>query len=74
MRDEDVDVCVLDINMPVMDGIETLRKIKEWKTGLKVIMLSALCQESKVKLTYQLGADAFVAKPFQEKCLVERIG
>ena len=69
-----VDVCVFDIMMPVMDGIAALRRIKEEYSGVKTIMLSALAGESCVKQARQLGADAFVVKPFQEQCLIERIG
>lgn len=71
---EAVDVCVLDIVMPVMDGIAALRKIRETQPELRVVMLSALSQESNVRLALELGADAFVVKPFQAQCLLERIG
>lgn len=71
---EAVDVCVLDIVMPVMDGITALKKIKETRPELKVVMLSALSQEGNVRLALALGADAFVVKPFQAQCLLERIG
>lgn len=57
------DVVTLDIEMPVMDGISTLRRIMEWK--LPVIMLSSLTQvgaEMTVK-ALQLGAVDFVPKP-----------
>ena len=74
LQKETVDVCLLDIRMPVMDGIEALKKIKEKHQELKVVMLSALSQESNVKLTHQLGAHSFVVKPFQVRCLIERIG
>ena len=74
LQNETVDVCVLDIVMPVMNGIETLKRIKEGQPELKVVMLSALSQERIVKQALQLGADAFVVKPFQEECLIERIG
>lgn len=74
LENEAVDVCVLDIVMPVMDGIETLRRIREKHPGMKTVMLSALTGESCVRQALQLGADAFVVKPFQEKCLIERIG
>lgn len=40
----------------------------------KVVMLSALSQEPNVKRALQFGADAFVVKPFQATCLIERIG
>lgn len=74
LQSETVDVCVLDIVMPIMDGIETLRRIREKHPGMKIIMLSALAGESCVRQALQLGADAFVVKPFQEKYLIERIG
>ena len=65
---------LLDINMPGMDGLEVLRRIKSGQPGLKVVMLSALSQESNVRQALQYGADAFVVKPFQPECLLERIG
>ncbi len=74
LQNEAVDVCVLDICMPGMDGIEVLRRIKEEHPEIRVVMLSALSQESNVKQALQLGADAFVVKPFQAECLVERVG
>lgn len=74
LQENAVDVCVLDIVMPVMSGIEALRKIKERQPELKVVMLSALSRKSNVELALRLGADAFVVKPFQEKSLIERIG
>lgn len=74
LQNEAVDVCVLDIHMPEMDGMEVLKQIKEDHPEIKVVMLSALCSERSVKTALLLGADAFVAKPFQEECLVSRIG
>lgn len=74
LQRETVEVCVLDIVMPIMDGIEALRRMKERHPGVKAIMLTALSRESCVKQARQLGADAFVVKPFQETCLIERIG
>lgn len=74
LLEETVDVCLLDINMPGMSGLEVLKRIKTGQPGLKVVMLSALSRESNVRLALQLGADAFVVKPFQSDCLVERIG
>lgn len=74
LRIETVDVCVLDIGMPGLDGIEVLGRIKEEQPGLRVVMLSALSQENNVKQALRLGADAFVVKPFQAQCLIERLG
>lgn len=60
--------------MPVMSGIDALRVIREEQPQLRVVMLSAMSQEDNVRLALQLGADAFVVKPFQESSLIERIG
>lgn len=68
-----VDVCILDIKMPGMNGLEVLEAIKRDYPDLKVIMLSALCTEEIVKKALELGADFFVAKPFQASALLERI-
>lgn len=74
LQERDVDVCVLDIVMPVMGGMDALRKIREKHPEIKVVMLSALSRKSIVEQALQLGADAFVVKPFQEENLMERIG
>jgi len=74
LKDETVDVCVLDIVMPHMNGMDVLKKIKEEWPDLKVIMLSALSQESNVRQAMQLGADTFIVKPFSAECLIERVG
>lgn len=74
LREKSADVCLLDINMPGMDGFEVLRRIKTERPRLKVVMLSAMAQESNVRQALKLGADAFVVKPFQAECVVERIG
>lgn len=74
LQEEDADVCLLDINMPGMDGLEVLRRLKTGYPGLKVVMISALAQENNIRLALQLGADAFVVKPFSSECLIERVG
>ncbi len=74
LQDGAVDVCVLDICMPGMDGMEVLKRIKEEQSGLRVVMISAFSKENSVRQALRLGADAFVVKPFQAQCLIERIG
>ncbi len=68
-----VDVCILDIKMPGMNGLQVLEIIKKEYPKIKVIMLSAVCSEAVVKEAMALGADGFVAKPFQAGSLLERI-
>lgn len=68
-----VDVCILDIHMPGMDGLTVLKAIKKDYPDVKVVMLSALCTKKNVEKALALGADSFVAKPFQPSTLLERI-
>ena len=59
------DVMTLDITMPEKDGIAALKEIVALDPGAKVVMCSALGQESKVLESIKLGAKDFVVKPFQ---------
>ncbi len=68
------DVTTLDITMPEKDGIEALREILSASPGAKVIMCSALGQESKVLESIKIGAKDFVVKPFQPDRVLEAIG
>ena len=70
---EKVDVCTLDINLPGINGIETLEKIRKINSKINVIMVSAQSTKENVNKSHELGADAFVAKPFQESSLLVRI-
>ena len=59
------DFVTLDITMPVMDGIETLTKIKEFDPEAVVIMVTAAGQKNKMLEAIKLGAAEFVTKPFE---------
>ena len=59
------DVMTLDITMPEKDGLTALKEIIAVDPGAKVVMCSALGQESKVLESIKLGAKDFVVKPFQ---------
>jgi DNA-binding NarL/FixJ family response regulator len=62
------DICVLDINMPVMDGLETTVHLKKQWPGIKIIFFSMEDSSIYINKGIQLGADGFVAKdaPFNE--------
>ena len=68
------DLATLDITMPVKDGLEALKEIRAFDPGSRVIMCSALGQESKVLESIKLGAKDFVVKPFQADRVLEAIG
>jgi two-component system chemotaxis response regulator CheY len=59
------DVTTLDITMPEKDGLAALKEIMAADPTAKVVMCSALGQESKVLESIKLGAKDFVVKPFQ---------
>jgi two-component system chemotaxis response regulator CheY len=59
------EVMTLDITMPEKDGLAALREIIALDPSAKVVMCSALGQESKVLESIKLGAKDFVVKPFQ---------
>jgi two-component system alkaline phosphatase synthesis response regulator PhoP len=67
---------LMDIMMPVCDGLTALRKMRESASPLKkvpVIMLTAKGEESDIVVGLELGADDYVAKPFSPKELIARI-
>jgi two-component system, chemotaxis family, chemotaxis protein CheY len=68
------DVTTLDITMPEKDGLEALREILAADPAARVIMCSALGQESKVLESIKSGAKDFVVKPFQADRVLEAIG
>jgi two-component system chemotaxis response regulator CheY len=59
------DLTTLDITMPEKDGLTALAEIMAIDPSAKVVMCSALGQESKVLEAVKLGAKDFVVKPFQ---------
>src|SRR3954468_18671964 len=67
------DVTTLDITMPEKDGLEALREIMAGDPAARVIMCSALGQESKVLESIKSGAKDFVVKPFQPDRVLEAV-
>ena len=59
------DVTTLDITMPEKDGLSALREIVALDPAARVVMCSALGQESKVLESIKAGAKDFIVKPFQ---------
>ena len=68
----DIDLIVLDIMMPKMDGYTTLKEIRKLSTT-PVIMLSARSEEYNKLLSFELGVDDYVTKPFSPKELMARV-
>lgn len=67
-----IDLVILDIMMPKMDGWETCREIRKI-SKVPIIMLTAKGDETDELLGYDLGIDEYITKPFSPKILVARI-
>ena len=72
LRDNTIHLIILDIMMPVKDGIETIKKIREEK-AIPVIMLSAKSEDEDKINGLNLGADDYVTKPFNPLELIARV-
>ena len=71
-KNNKIDLIILDIMMPVMDGLTTLEKIREVST-IPVILLTAKGQEEDKLQGYDFGADDYITKPFSPKVLVAKV-
>jgi len=75
IRMERIDICLLDIMMPGMDGFEVCRRIKcdEEKANMPVVMITALAdQENRIR-GIEAGAEDFISKPFDKTEVLARI-
>ncbi|MFL0250190.1 response regulator [Clostridium neuense] len=67
------DLVTLDVTMPKMGGVETLKLIKEYDPKAKIVMVTAMGQEKIVKEAVISGAKSFIVKPFKEEKLVDTL-
>lgn len=70
--DAQPDLILLDIKMPVMNGYEACRRIREFST-VPIIMITALAEEANKIMGLDLGADDYVTKPFSVPELLARV-
>lgn len=75
IKRDPVDLVVLDIHMPDMDGLETLRHLRESHTAIQlpVIMATANDQDADVIESFEAGANDFVSKPINFPVLFARM-
>lgn len=72
-KKEKPDVVTMDITMPDMDGIEAVKAIRAFDPAAKVIMCSAMGQQTMVMDAIRAGARDFIVKPFQPDRVLEAI-
>ncbi|KJS47212.1 MAG: chemotaxis protein CheY [Peptococcaceae bacterium BRH_c23] len=72
-RDLQPNLTIMDITMPEMDGLQAVKEIRKQDSKARIIMCSAMGQQSMVIEAIQSGAKDFVVKPFQAERVVEAV-
>jgi len=75
IADTKVDLILLDIMLPVIDGFEVCQRVREnpqWNKII-IILLTALGSDANVEKGLSLGADAYITKPFSNVDIVEKV-
>jgi two-component system, chemotaxis family, chemotaxis protein CheY len=67
------DVVTLDITMPVMNGLEAVKAIKQEDPNAKIIICSAMGQQKMVVEAIEAGALDFIVKPFDEPRVIDAV-
>ncbi|HJL66720.1 MAG: response regulator transcription factor [Acidimicrobiales bacterium] len=72
LQDGDIAMVILDIMLPEMDGFEVCRRIRK-QSGIPILMLTARGEVTDRVVGLELGADDYLAKPFEPRELVARV-
>lgn len=72
-EEEKPDLVIMDITMPNMDGLQALKKIKSADPDAKVVMCTAMGQESMVVEAIKSGAKDFIVKPFNADRIIQTV-
>lgn len=67
------DIVTMDITMPEMSGIDTLKEIIKYDPNAKVVMISATGQEAMVMEAIMHGAKSFIIKPFKDDHVIKTL-
>ncbi|MBE5928725.1 MAG: response regulator transcription factor [Lachnospiraceae bacterium] len=70
--EKNIDLIILDIMMPKMDGWEVCREIRNY-SKVPIVMLTAKTSEKDELMGFELGVDEYISKPFSPKVLVARV-
>lgn len=71
-KHKNIDLIILDVMMPKMDGWQVVREIRQY-SKVPIIMLTAKSEERDELLGFELGVDEYISKPFSPKILVARV-
>jgi len=67
------DVVTLDVTMPIMDGLETAQNLFKMNPDARIVMLSAMGDETLLNQARDIGIKFFLTKPFKPETLIERL-
>lgn len=70
---EKINLILLDVMMPKLDGWSVLRQIRQENKALPIVMLTARSEEQDELFGFELGVDEYITKPFSPKILVARV-
>ena len=73
VRQQAVDLVLMDLKMPVMDGLTAIEKIREFKPDLPIIVLTASILPSNRETAFHVGCNDYMTKPLDSKFLMETI-
>ncbi len=75
IRAERPDLVILDVMMPKLNGFEVCETVRAdpQLAGIRILMLTAKGRETEMRKGISLGADAYIAKPFSTRDLVDRV-
>jgi two-component system OmpR family response regulator len=73
LRSQNFDLVLLDINMPRMSGLETMKQMRSFLPTIPVIVVSARQEKVDVVQGFRVGADDYISKPFDLEELVMRV-
>ncbi len=73
LSNKDICLIILDVMMPIMNGWETLKEIRNYSDSIPVLMLTAKSENEDVIKGFQLGSDDYLTKPFHMPILIERV-
>lgn len=65
----DIDVLLVDVTLPDINGVEVLKQIKEFKPNVEAVMMTAYVVEDLINVAFKKGAYACLHKPFEIKTL-----
>ncbi len=72
-KNKDIDIVLMDVKMPIMNGLDASEIIKKNRPNLPIIALSAFAMESDIKYALSKGCDTYISKPINRKLLLKTI-